>query len=221
MLIMTNIVKDVWKYLDNNSCIQRNLVCGLINIRALAKFIIKEKKLDASLDAVISAIRRYELGKYDDIFSNAHKIIAQVVNLSTKSKLTVVSLVKDADVQRILPELFDIIEYIKGDVLRIAQANESIKVLIDTKNLEKVVTLFPKDKIINIERNLAEINMHFPKLMQKTPGILSVIGTELAINGINIVEAITCPPEMLLFIEEEDLLKTYNILYHLCNPTKT
>ena len=56
--------------------------------------------------------------------------------------------------------------------------------------------------------------------MQKTPGILAVIANELAINGINIFEFVTCPPEMLCIVKKEDLLRASNILYKLCESQK-
>jgi len=221
MIIMAkNIVKEVWKFLDTNSTITRSMQDGLINTRALAKHIVKEKKLDASLDAVISAIRRYELTKYDDVFGTAHKLLLQTINISTRSKLAVLSLQKDADIQQKLPDLFAMIQYIRGDVLRISQANESIKLVFDMKNLTSVLALFPKSKIIHVECDVAEIDMHLHPKMQSTPGILAITATELAMNGINIVESVNCPPEMLMYVKEEDLLKAYNVLYQLCSSQK-
>lgn len=213
---MSNTVHQVWKFLDDNPCIRKTMQQGLVNTRALAKHIIKEQKMEASLDAIIGALRRYELGRYDDVFKEAHNIILRNVNLSTRNNLSVISLNKDAEVQENLPQLFEIVHYIKGDILRITQANESIKILFDTKNLEAVKRLFPRNKIISIERNLAEINMSLDSKMQETKGILAIITTELAINGVNIVEAITCPPELLWFVQDQDLVNAYNILCALC-----
>lgn len=215
---MKNTVGEVWKFLDNSPCIRRDLNRGLINARALAKYILKTQKMDTTLDAVISAIRRYELGRQDDIFINARKLISQTINLSTRSGLAEISLIKDDDVQRLLPELFDIIDYARGEVLRIIQATESIKLLVDEKNLEKVTELFPKDKILKIDRTLAEINMHMHPKMLATYGILAVIANELAINSVNIMEIMSCIPEMLLFVKEKDILKSYQVLYQLCRP---
>lgn len=56
--------------------------------------------------------------------------------------------------------------------------------------------------------------MH-PK-MRTTHGILAVISTELAINGINIMEIMSCFPEMLFFVHGDDIVKAYQILYSLC-----
>jgi aspartokinase len=217
---MTNIAHEVWKVLDNSPSIRREMKRGLINMSALAKYIISEKKVDATLDAVISAIRRYKLDKHDDIFDTAYKILGRTVNLSTKSNLAEISLVKDDDVQQLLPELFNIIKYIRGDVLRVTQANESIRILIDGKNMDNVIKIFPKSKIITKEKNLAEINIYIDPKMQTTPGILAAIANELAINEINIVEFMTCPPEMICVVKKDDLLRASNVLYKLCETSK-
>ena len=220
---MTNNVKiadEVWKLLDERPCIRINMSRGLINTRALAKYIIKKRKLDVTVDAAISAIRRYELGTYEKIFENAHKIISQTIALSTKSPLANISLTKDTEVQRLLPKLFSIIHYNQGDALRIIHADESIKVLVDEKNLEKIRTLFPGDKIIRIERNLAEINIHQHPDAKSTPGIIAITSNELAINGINVLETMSCFPEWLWFVDEKDILKAYNALNQLSSYKK-
>ena len=77
---MKNTVGEVWKFLDNNPCIKRDLSKGLINSRALAKYIVKTQKMDVTLDAIISAIRRYDIEKKDDIFLNARKLVSQTIN---------------------------------------------------------------------------------------------------------------------------------------------
>lgn len=215
---MKNTVGEVWKFLDNNPCIKRDLSKGLINSRALAKYIVKTQNMDATLDAVISAIRRYDVGKKDDIFINARKLVSQTLNLSTRSGLAEIALIKDEDVQRSIPGLFDVIEYSRGEVLRIIQATESIKLIVDEKNLENVIAVFPKNKIISVNKNLAEINMHMAPKMIVTYGILAVIANELAISSVNILEVMTCLPEMILFVKEEDILRAYQILYQLCHP---
>lgn len=213
---MPNIVHEVWKILDDNPTIRREMNRGLINTSALARFIIKEKKIDTTLDAVISAIRRYNLERHEDIFENAYKLLGETINISTKSNLAEISLIKDSEVQKILPKLFDIIQYIRGDVLRVTQANESLRILIDEKNMEKVTALFPKSKIINNEVDLAEINIYIHPKMQTTPGILAVISNELANNGINIVEVMTCPPEMIWVVKKSELVKASDVLFKLC-----
>jgi len=190
---------------------------GLINTSALARYIINEKKVGATLDAVSSAIRRYNLDHYDEIFTTGNKIVS-LGAISTKSRLANIAVIKDAEIQELLPTLFSIIQYNRGDVLRIIQADEAIKILVDEKNLEKVKNLFPEDKIIKIDRNLAEINMHLHPEAVNTPGIIAVISNEFAMNDINVMETMSCVPEMLWFVKEKDILRAYNVLYQLCQP---
>lgn len=213
---MTNIVHEVWKILDHDSCIKRCMSRNLINTTALARYMIKEKNVRSTLDAVSSSIRRYEIDRYSDLFSTANKIVS-LGTISTKSKLANISLIKDTEVEELLPKLFSIIHFHRGDVLRIIQADAAIKILVNEKNLETVKKLFPEGKIIKIDRNLAELNMHLHPEAVKTPGILAVISNELAMNGVNIMESMSCVPEMLWFVNEKDVLKAYNVLYHLCH----
>lgn len=213
---MSNVTEEVWRVLDNSPCLRRDLSRGLINTRALGKYIIKEQKIDATIDAVLSAIRRYKTENYIDIFHKSSKILTQAT-ISTKSRLANVALIKDAEVQNLLPKLFSMIHYNRGDVLRIIQADESMKILTDEKNLEKIQKLFPEKKIIKIDKNLGEINMHLHPEAVNTPGIAGIITNELALNGINIMEIISCVPEMLFFVNEKDILSSHQVLYRLCH----
>ena len=57
---MTNIQNEVTNFIEQDVSIRRGLTRGIINTRALAKYIHKNLMLSSSIDAVISAIRRYE-----------------------------------------------------------------------------------------------------------------------------------------------------------------
>ena len=216
---MTNIVHNVWKMLDSSPSIRRCMSQGLINTTALARYIIEKKGIDSTLDAVSSAIRRYQFDTYDELFSTANNIVS-LGSISTKSKLANISFIKDSEVEELLPKLFSVIQFHRGDVLRIIQADEAIKILVNEKNLETVENLFPKKKIIKIDRNLAELNMHLHPEAVNTPGIIAVISNELSINGVNVMEMMSCVPELLWFVDEKDVLKAYNVLYQLCQPNK-
>ena len=60
--------------------------------------------------------------------------------------------------------------------------------------------------------------MHLHPEAVNTPGIIAVISNELAINGINVMESMSCVPEMLWFVKEKDVLKAYNVMFQLCGP---
>ena len=56
-----NIREKVWKFIDTDISIKKDLSRKVVNVRSLAKHILATQKLSTSLDAVISAIRRYSL----------------------------------------------------------------------------------------------------------------------------------------------------------------
>jgi len=210
-----NIAKHVWYFLDRNPCITRNMSAGLINTRALAKYLIKEEKIDTTLDAAISAIRRYKIDINKEIFEKARKIFLKSTALSIRSPLANISIIKDTEVQNMLPKLFSIIHYNLGDVLRIIQGDGNIKIIVDKKQVEKIKNLFSEKHILNIEENLGEINVHIHPDAKYTPGILAYLANEFAINDINVIESISCFPEHIWFLDEKDLQKAYNVLYDL------
>ena len=57
---MSSINQQVWKLISGDVSIQKGLKRDIINIRGLAKFFMKKYGVKASLDSVISAIRRYD-----------------------------------------------------------------------------------------------------------------------------------------------------------------
>jgi len=216
----TNITDEVWKTIDEHPCIRTDMTRGLINTRALARYLIKKRKITASVDAVMSAIRRYDLKPYEKIYENALKIMAKTATISTKSPLANISLTKDTEIQGLLPKLFSLINYNRGDALRIIQANGSIKILVDEKNLKTIQEFFPKKKVLRIDTHIAEVNVHMHPDAIYIPGVLAVAANELAINNINLLEAMSCFPEWLWFVDEKDLLEAYDILYNLWHKRK-
>jgi predicted regulator of amino acid metabolism with ACT domain len=209
------IAQRIWKYLDQDPCLRRNISRGLINIRALARYIIKEQKINTSIDAVISSIRRYKFTKDKKIFENAKKLIGQTSNITTRNHIASIEVVKDTEVQQLLPRLFPLVNYNRGDVLRIGHADESINIFVDEKNLSAVEKLIPPEKIIRIHPNLASINIRLKPETQKTPGIIAIIANEIAINNINVIDFMSCVSEFLWFVQDEDLLKVYGAFKQL------
>lgn len=213
MTKIDNVTKEIWKYLNSDPIIKRGIARGIINKRALALYLIKEQKLKVNINAVISAIRRFE----DDnpLVSYFKKSLDVISNstMSSKNGIVSLSLEKDVETERILPKLFNIIEIGKHQVLRIIQADESVKIIIDKKNLKKAQKIIPENKIIKIDSELAEVTIHLDSRVWATPGIASVLTSELSMNNVNIVEIMSCIPEIIIFFKEKDLMQAYNILY--------
>ncbi|MBI4360592.1 ACT domain-containing protein [Candidatus Micrarchaeota archaeon] len=212
---MTNIRNEVWKRIDADPSIQLDLERGIVNVRALARH-FQDTGVPGSKEAVISAIRRYPRTSAKSWYETARSIVAQS-HVSTKSHIVLIELSKGGEVQDILAELFDLVRYEKGETLRIVQGEESIRLLVDEKNREKMLEKIPEKSVLNVYRDLAEINVHLHPQGAKTPGIVYVISGELARHHINMYEMLGGAPEILIFVEEKKLMAAYNALFELCH----
>jgi aspartokinase len=220
--MMDNMIKkqnhvalQVRTYLDQDPFIQKDMSRNIINIRALSRYIIKEQKLKTSLDAVISTIRRYNNTYHETIYENAKKIIGKIISISTKNQIISIDVIKDTEVQQLLPKLYSIVNYDQGDVLNITHTEESIILYTNENKLEQIKKIIPEYKINQIYKNLASINIRVKKDAYKTPGIIALIANDLAIHNINVIEFTSCAQELLWFVEDKDLLDAYRIINNL------
>lgn len=213
---MTNLTQEVWNFLLVNSPIQQHLRKDLLNVRALARYIIKEKQLDASLDAVISAIRRFsnDQGPFQDmldiegLFKNS--------SVTTKNNLICVTLREQSDILKYLIDSMKITDFERRETLRLIKGKNNLKILMDFKNLEKIKKLFPTNNL-EIKEGLSEIRIKTSLRADQTKGVVSRVSSELMIRNINISEIIFCVPEIIVYIHQEDLLEAHKSIMALCN----
>ena len=213
---MTNLTQEIWNFLDSEPSIKKELSRGIVNVMALAKYIMKTKNLNCSIDAVISSLRRYIAEKkFDTDFPKVEEIIKSS-RISTKTRIASITMKRESRIIELLPNVFPLVELNRGDVMRLSEGKESIKLLVDEKNLQKILDIFPKDKIVGVTKNLSELNIAFGAGSIETAGVLATITNALAVKGINIVETIGCLPEFMIFLDTKDILKAHETMIELC-----
>lgn len=214
-MIMTNISQEVWNYLARDPSIQKNLKRGLLNIRALAKHIIKERYLNASIDAVISAIRRFsnneefleETATIEEIFKDS--VIA------TKNNIACIILRNNSDILKYLSEVMKITDFEKRETLRLVKAKNNLKIMTDMKNLDKFKKFF-SNKELEIKKNLSEIRIKTSLRADQTRGVAARVSNEMLLRNINISEIIFCVPEIIIYVNQKDLLSAHESIMQLC-----
>jgi predicted regulator of amino acid metabolism with ACT domain len=214
---MTNIQQKVTNFIEHDVSIRRGLTRDLINTRALAKYIQENLGLSGSLDAVISAIRRYETQdkSKEDIYKR-YKIIAGS-KVSSRSRMAAVLYRKEMEVRKSLIRLYSKIDFTAGEVLRILEVTQYIKVILDESNLKLVEDIFPKQEILGIEKRLGEISIVYSKEVVDTPGVFSALAGELALNNISIRDGVICGPEHIFIIKEDDLMSALTALHNIAS----
>ncbi len=210
---MTNVSQEIHDFLNKNPFIAKGISHGIVNVRALAFYMLKKLDIDASLHAVMSAIRRYKDNNKKHKESQDVSLIYSDSKISTKSRLMMLTVKRHFNILRnVIPDILDNIHVSKGDVLRIIEGRGSIKFIIDYSKKNEVVKLIPKEELLGINKNLGMVDIHFSEKYGDMPGILAPVLNELAINNINVIEANSSMPELNIIIKEEDISRCHDIL---------
>lgn len=212
---MKNINKEVWRYLDNHITIKKNLADELINVRALSKKIIHDLHLAASLNAVISAIRRYHLDLKEKEHLPQIYALLKKAKLFTRTKLASVLLKKNETIREKLATLYQKIDFQGGDTLRIFEVNKYIKIIIDERLLPETKEIFNKKEIVETEKGLGELTIAYNVDITKIPGIFALLSNELAANNVSIIDSMICHSEHLIIVKEHDIQKAFAVVFAL------
>ncbi len=212
MLDTVEIVKNI---IGKDGAIKTDLARGLINVSALARFIqITARKTGAnlSLEAIISAIRRYPV---DQNIACNQEIGSLIRKLTMRNKIMDVSLMNPHEITQEIGKVASLMNYTRSDTFRVVSGVETVKIVIGERNMEELKRIIPKKNIQNIFENLSEIIILLKEESIFFPGVVARISTELAINGINMIEFITCNPEHVIVVHERDALRAYEAIERL------
>ncbi len=207
-----NISEQIKAFLDNDFIIRKCLFKNIVSLRALSRHIIKRLELqEKNLDAVISAVRRYKKIEKEVSDDRLRKIFSKI-KVTTRSNIVDIRVQKNRRNVENISKLNSAIDIEKGEIIRVIQAEQSIAIIIDDKNLSKFNNTFSKADCISTDRNLVEVNLQFSEEAQDVRGIVALVTSSLNAEGINIVEVMSCAPELLIIVKKEDLLKVLNVV---------
>lgn len=202
---------------ERDGVVKHGLARGLINVRALARSIQVAAQGETSFDAILSAIRRYPIKQSS---AKRESIGKMILKLSLKNRIVVVSIRNQPELQLMIARFAGEVNYARGDSFRIVSGIESVSVTIDSKNINKLDSNIPKHAVLRKLGNLAEIVVDMAHDIDNTPGALSAITAELAMNDVNIVQLSTVGPgRVIILANEKDAMKAYQSLEEMSKAT--
>ena len=206
------ISEQVETFLDNDFTIRKCLFKNIISLRALSRYIIKKSGLkEKNLDAVISAIRRYKRTEKEESDEKLKKLFSKI-KVTTRSNIVDIRVQKNKRSVESISKLNSAVDIEKGEILRVIQAEQSITIIIDDKNLDKFQSIFNKADCISIDKKLVEINLQFTQEAQDIKGIVALVTSSFNAEGINVVEIMSSAPELLILVKKEELLKALGVV---------
>jgi hypothetical protein len=212
------VPKTVQEVFDRDGVVNEAVARGIVNYRALARWILDVARLEATEDAVLSAIRRIRQRERIRPFEAAHAIVCRS-HLNVRSGLCQVKAPRTKLVQERLAAIFREIDFEKGEILYYTQGEGGIKILVDEANLRRVQTHLGAN-LLEVTKNLAAVSVVEPVDGLVTPGILALLSSTLALQNINIVDAVFGLPEYIFFVHQEDTLRAYQALETLISVSR-
>jgi len=188
---------------------------NLLNVRAVARAFIKEENLQLKqIEAVVAMIRRFDI---KPIISYTDQKIFSDIKISIKDEITILDYEKSNIILEKLKDIVSGINYNKNETLKVVVGSHSVKIIIDSSNTELVKQKLGKTNLLKKYSNISEISLLFSSKAIEEKGIIAYVTSELLLGGINIEEIITCTPELIIYVDEKQSLKTYEILKKIKN----
>jgi aspartokinase len=212
--------------IERDGSIKLGLARGLINARALARYIQVATHERYSFEALVSAIRRYPVKETAARRLDVSRVIRK---LSMKNKVSVILMRNRPELQPILARFTGELDHASGETLRVVSTTKTVKVVIDSRNEDRLTSKLQKRDILQKMDNLAEIAVDMSDILH-VPGVFSAIVTELAMNGVNILEASGAEQpldtgreqqeakflsQLYFVVDERDGMKAYQALQRL------
>lgn len=198
--------------IERDGAIRIGLARGLINARALARYIQIETRERYSFEAILSAVRRYPVKGKGVKHRGAEQLVSK---LALKNKIAVATIKNSPELPVMLAELSKEVDYGRGETYRVISGPESVFVVIDSKNLARITSAVSKSSLLMTLDNLAEIVATESGDALMTPGVLAGLATELAINGVNLVACAAPPTSAIFIMKEEDAMSAYRAIERL------
>lgn len=210
---MGSIAERVAALLDGDSVVQEALRRGIVNRRALARWMIDSHGWEASEEAVVSAIRRYGDAIDDSVHREAMDPFPDA-QLSMHGNMSLLVLRRGAPKASRLASLFDL-ELENGGAIRVIQAGEALTVIVDEANRGRVEDTLGTSRIKCSLSPATELHVTFPCSTLETPGVLSMILNRLASRRINVLGVGTAAYECVVFVAQRDGIGAYDELARL------
>jgi len=214
--------------IERDGSIKLGLARGLINERALARYIQKATHERYTFEALVSAIRRYPIQESMKARTVTGRLIRKI---GLKNSISVVLLRNRAELQPILAKFAGELDHAGGDTFRIIATAKVVKLEIDSKNADDLLARVQRGDLLQRWDNMAEISVETSEELRETPGIIASLFTELAMHGVSVLEhsSVDEPPKIgdksqgwakyipydIFIIEERDAMKAYEVLQRL------
>jgi hypothetical protein len=203
--------------IETDAVIRNGLARGLVNVRALARYIQVETREEVTFEALVAAIRRYPV---KETASKRKGMGSLISKLGVKNEIDEVTIRNEPEIPALLGKFSEQVDYGRGEIFSIVSGQQIVRVVIDSKNLEKLTRMIPKKDILGVIHNLAAVTFTYRENAIDTPGFLATLFNEIALEGINIKDFLDPSPDGIFIVPEKEAIRGYQALERLSNEAR-
>ncbi len=209
---MAAVRRSIERIIESDPTIRTGLQRGIINSRALSRYILENCAVDSTPDAVLGILRRYPL---DGVREDANGLGLKDCNISMRGGIAYLTLENAADVMKRVAEFTSTIRSTRGENFRVIVGSDSVRVIASQEALDNFKQSFRPKEIIKYTPELAEICLLLPFGTERLGEIATAITAQLTLNRISLAGILVCPPEDIIIVSEIDAARTFEALQQL------
>jgi aspartokinase len=215
MVTISNIVS---KLIDDKVYVQESMNKGIVSFSYLASQIQSDVEEELGRKVKKHAIEM-ALRRYTEQLKQKHKKIKfnYSSDIIMKTKICDIEILRSPSLLSKLKNLYDIIDFEKGDSLNIIQGTSEVSIVTNERYKEDFLSILKEEKVLNIEQNLISLTMTFSKDFLYTPGVIFNVIRNISWENINIFEVVSTNTELTVIIHKDDAMKGYKALEKLSN----
>ena len=204
--------RTVERIIESDPAIRTGLQRGIINSRALSRYLLENCAVDSTPDAVLGILRRYPL---DGAREDDNRLAFKDCNISMRSGMAYLTIDNAPEIMKRVGEFASTIRSVKGESFRVIVGSDSVRVIAGQEALDKFRQTFRPREIINFYPELAEICLLLPFGTERLGEIATAITSQLTLNKIGLIGILVCPPEDIIIVSETDASRTFEALQQL------
>jgi len=204
--------RAVERIIESDPAIRTGLQRGIINSRALSRYILENCAVDSTPDAVLGILRRYPV---DGIRDDGNRLALKDSNISMRGGVAYLSVENAPDIMKRVAAFTSTIRSTRGENFRVIVGSDSVRIIASQEALDNFRQAFRPGEIISYSPELAEICLLLPFGTERLGEIATAITAQLTLNRIRLVGILVCPPEDIIIVPEIDASRTFEALQQL------
>jgi hypothetical protein len=209
---VAEVRRQVERIIESDPTIRTGLQRGIINSRALSRYILENCAVDSTQDAVLGILRRYPL---EGVRDDDHRLALRDCNISMRGGMAYLTLENTPDIMKRVAEFTSTIRANRGENFRVVVGSNSVRVMARQEALDNFAQSFRPREVISFSDELAEICLLLPHGAEKLGEIATAITAQLTLSGVALFGILVAPPEDIIIVSEIDASRTFEALQQL------